>query len=202
MIGTRPLGWLFNLFGRQPQGRPYNLIEIVQPTIDTAIDWPIFVEQIVDTNAFIAGANQLQYFNGAKTNGATVPNGNPTKHRIYLGGFWSNDQALTYQPAALGTFECRLQLNNLASGHTLTFMDMQAGTGFGVSDQVPFLGKQAAFQGRFNSGTLAQCGGFGNVYVPPGGSLVLSWSNAVISNTTVKLLYVERDQNSPLPFLT
>jgi len=38
--GQKPLGWLFDYLAGNPQGEPYEVLPLVQPTIDVARTWP------------------------------------------------------------------------------------------------------------------------------------------------------------------
>jgi len=58
--GQRPLGWLFDFLAGNPQGEPYEVLPLVQPTIDVSDVWPRKLEVLnLDIASAAAGTNNF-----------------------------------------------------------------------------------------------------------------------------------------------
>lgn len=194
MNATRPIGWLFNLFARKPQGAAYTLLESVQPVVEAGLDWPLDIQTETKIIAFGAGQNDVII-------GGSVPIGpfnlpNPLRHRVYLGASWQSD---TVPTGVLGFFTAWVTTPTAVSIGYPIRQEWYIATGYDETLAIHYiLGRQGMNTGRSNTGTVHSSGSLGNVYVGPQGGLFMRWTQQPVSNMTVSVMYVERDANTPM----
>lgn len=186
MRATRPQGWLFNLLARRPQGVEYEVLESIQPVIESGLTWPLEIRQYATTNVFAVGSNSVTI--------ATPTN----RHRVYLSGVWYADNTLIYKPGAQGLFQAFLGLptSPLAS-HPFCYYRLAAASSLDIPDKLPWVGSNAFAHVETQTGI----GSMKPLYAPPGSFITLQWTQGVVANVFIAALYVEEDQNVPLGVL-